>query len=268
MRWHYEDIDYGSINKEAIKDLDFLFYLLTSASFIEITSDVYEKNLAKFYSDNPELVAWLENVWEPEELQHGKALRKFVNTVWPRFDWESAYEKFKEYYLPHCTLDEFQPTKAKELLARMVVETGTSTFYKAIENYSKDIDTPILGQIAHNISKDEVYHYEQFEEGYRYYNEQEKLGRDEVIKVIYDRLKEVDGEDARLSFQAIWEVRENEPFEERFYEEHKKKVALFAKRYYPYNMAIKMLIRPLDLNKTVEKVTVPMVRGALKVLGL
>jgi len=266
MRWHYEDIDYNLVNKEAIKNIDFLFYLITSASFIEITSDVYEKNLAQFYKDNQTLVGWLENVWEPEELQHGKALKKFVNTVWPEFNWERAYERFKKYYLPHCTLDEFQPTKAKEMLARMVVETGTSTFYKALENYSKDIDTPILAQIAHNISKDEVYHYEKFEEGYRFYNNEEKLGRDDIIKVIYDRLKEVDGEDGRLAFKAIWE--EKSPYEDRYYEEHKKRVSQFAKKYYPYNMAIKMLLKPLDLNKTVEKVTVPMVRGALKVLGI
>ena len=127
MRWHYEDIDYNSINIEAMHNKDFLFYLITSASFIEITSDVYEKNLARFYRGNEQLISWLEKVWEPEELQHKKALRKFVNTLWPEFDWESSYERFKKYYLPHCTLDEFQPTKAKELLARMGGEAGTST---------------------------------------------------------------------------------------------------------------------------------------------
>ncbi|BCD62273.1 hypothetical protein NitYY0826_C1149 [Nitratiruptor sp. YY08-26] len=268
MRWHYKDINYTNINAEALKDKTFLFYLITSASFIEITSDVYEKNLVQFYSDNMKIISWLEKVWEPEEIQHGKALKKFVNTVWPEFDWEKAYERFKEYYLPHCTLDEFQPTKAKEMLARMVVETGTSTFYKALENYSTDLNTPILGEIAHNISKDEVYHYDKFENGFRYYNQNEKLRRDDIIKVIYDRLKEVDGEDGRLAFRAIWEVRENEPFKDKHYEEHKKLVGKFAKKYYPYNMAIKMLLRPLDLNKTVEKVTVPMVRGALKILGI
>ena len=268
MRWHYEDIDYASINTEAIKDIDFLFYLITSASFIEITSDVYEKNLATFYAGDRQIVEWLANVWEPEEIQHGKALRRFVHTVWPEFDWEKSYHRFLDLYLPHCTIEEFQPTKAKEMLARMVVETGTSTFYKAIENYSKDLQTPILAQIAHNISKDEVYHYDMFEKIYQKYNEEEHLGRDDIVKVIYDRLKEVDGEDARLAFRALWEERENTPYEDSYYEAHKKEVSRFAKKYYPYNMAIKMLLRPLRLNKTVENISVPVIKGALKILGI
>ncbi len=268
MRWHYEDIDYSKVNAKSVHEYNFLFYLITSASFIEITSDVYEKNLAYFYSDNPEVVEWLANVWEPEELQHGKALRKYVQHAWPEFDWESAYKRFRDEYLPLCTLDEFQPTKAKEMLARMVVETGTSTFYKAIEKFSKDLDAPILGQIAHNISKDEVYHYDVFYDTYEHYNQKERLGRDEIVKVIYDRLKMVDGEDAKIAFKAIFESVENRPFEDRYYEEHKKNVSKFAKKYYPYNMAIKMLLQPLNLNKTVEKMSVPVIRGALKILGI
>ncbi|BCD61009.1 MULTISPECIES: ferritin-like domain-containing protein [unclassified Nitratiruptor] len=268
MRWHYEDIDYSKVNSKEVREYDFLFFLITSASFIEITSDVYEKNLAIFYADNKKVVDWLENVWEPEELQHGRALRKYVQSAWPDFDWDAAYERFKNEYLPLCTLDEFQPTKAKEMLARMVVETGTSTFYKAIERFSKDLDAPVLGEIAHNISKDEVYHYDVFYDTYKEYNKTEKLGRDEVIKVEYDRLKMVDGEDGRIAFKAIYESTHDTPFRDEIYEQHKKNVAKFAKKYYPYNMAIKMLLQPLNLNKTVEKVTVPMVRGALKILGI
>ncbi len=268
MRWHYEDIDYTSINTQAIQNKKFLFYLITSASFIEITSNVYEKNLATFYADDRETVKWLANVWEPEEIQHGKALRKFVNTIWPEFDWKKSYQCFLDLYLPHCTIEEFQPTKAKEMLARMVVETGTSTFYKSIENYSKDLDTPILAQIAHNISKDEVYHYNMFEKIYQRYNQEERLGRDDIVKVIYDRLKEVDGEDARLAFRAIWEVHEHTPYKDSYYEAYKKEVSRFAKQYYPYNMAIKMLLRPLKLNKAVETISVPVIKGALKILGI
>ena len=268
MRWHYEDIEYAQINAEAIKDKEFLFYLITSASFIEITSDVYEKNLATFYEGDEETVSWLEHTWEPEELQHGKALKKFVNTVWPEFDWKKAYKRFLDLYLPHCTLDEFQPTRAREMLARMVVETGTSTFYKALENYSKDLGTPILAQIAHNISKDEVYHYDMFEEVFKKYNKEEKLKRDDIIKVIYDRLKMIDGEDGRLSFKAIYEEKTGKNFQDKFYEEHKANVRKFAKKYYPYNMAIRMLLRPLKLNKTVENISVPVIKGALKVIGI
>ncbi len=267
MRWNYKDIDYSKANKE-VKDIDFLFYLITSASFIEITSNIYAKNLIEFYKEHPQITRWLEEVWEPEEVQHGKALREYVKSVWSDFDWDGAYERFKGEYIPLCTLDEFQPTKAKEMLARMVVETGTSTFYRALERFMEDKKEPVLKELSHNISKDEVYHYEKFYEAFEMFNEEEKLKRNDIIKVIYDRLKLIDAEDAKIAFKAIYETRTGKPFKEELYEEHKKNVSKFAKKYYPYNMAIKMLLKPLKLNKNLEKLTVPVIRGGLKILGI
>jgi len=47
-RWDYKDIDYESINCENISGNEVLFQLIVIASFIEITSDLYEKNLVEF----------------------------------------------------------------------------------------------------------------------------------------------------------------------------------------------------------------------------
>ena len=268
MRWYYQDIPYSNIEPKKIKDNDFLFYLIVSASFIEITSDVYEKNLSKFYQGDEGAVQWLKNVWEIEEIQHGEALRTYINHVWEDFNWDAAYRRFLDYYLPLCTPEEFQDTRAKEMLARMVVETGTSTFYKALERYAEDKEEPVLAQIAHNISKDEVYHYDMFEKIYDRYNEMEKLSKEEIVKVIYHRLKMVDAEDGRLAYRAIYEELHGDSFKDEYYEEHKKRARSFAKEFYPYKMAIKMLLRPLHLNKTVEKVTIPVVQGALKLIGI
>jgi len=268
MRWNYKELDYDSINKEELKDKDFLFYLIACASFVEITSDVYEKNLEEFYSDEEDVKKWLKEVWEPEEIQHGVALREFVKRVWSDFDWDKAYDKFKKEYLPLCTIDEFQDSKAKEMLARMVVETGTSTLYKSISKLAKDENIPLLEELASNISKDEVYHYDQFYELFKKFNEKEKLGRDDIVKVIYDRLKMIDGEDAKIAFKAVFEEKNQREFKEEDYEEYKKSLKVFIKKYYPYNMAIKMLLQPLNINKTLESAMVPIIKGALKVLGI
>ncbi|NPA03469.1 MAG: ferritin-like domain-containing protein [Epsilonproteobacteria bacterium] len=261
-----QEIDYSLVKKEKVEGDDFLFKVVTTASFIEITSDVYKKNLSLFYQDNPKLLEWLEHTWEKEELQHGKALKKYVKVVWDKFDWEGGYEKFKNSYLPLCTLEEFQPTKAKEMLARMVVETGTSTFYKALSRYAKEKGEEVLAQIAQEISKEEVYHYEQFFKGFKYYNQQEQLPKNERIKVIYQRLKMVDSEDGRLAFKAILQ-EQGEEFNDQKFEEYKKELHRFAKKYYPYKMAIKMLLQPLELSKGVETTITPILRGALKLVG-
>ena len=258
--WDYNKIDYDTIEIKNISENRILFKLITIASFIEITSDLYEKNLVEFYSGDESLVNWLANTWEPEEIQHGKALKKYVQTVWPTFDWEDAYRNFRDEYGALCTIDEFQPTRAKEMLARMVVETGTSTFYKALNRYAKELNEPILAEIASNISKDEVYHYDMFEEGFKKYNEEEKLSRGDITKIIYARLKEANDEDVSIAFKHI---SPNDSFDE-----FKKEIKHFAKIYYPYSMSVKMLMRPLRLNKYIENATASTIEKALKVLGI
>ncbi len=258
--WDYKKIDYNAIDNEKVSENKVLFQLITIASFIEITSDLYEKNLVEFYKGDTDIVTWLENTWEPEEVQHGKALKKYIQTVWPNFDWEEAYKKFRDEYGALCTIDEFQPTRAKEMLARMVVETGTSTFYKAVNRYATELDEPILAGIATNISKDEIYHYDIFEEGFKKYNEEEKLSRTDITKIIYARLKEANDEDVSIAFKHI---NSNASFDE-----FKKEIKHFAKIYYPYNMSVKMLMRPLRLNKYVENATASTIEKALKVLGI
>ncbi|WP_353662838.1 ferritin-like domain-containing protein [Hydrogenimonas sp. SS33] len=259
-RWNYKTIAYDTIDREKIANNDFLFKVITIASFIEITSDLYEKNLVTFYEGDEQIVPWLREVWEPEEIQHGKSLKKYVETVWPEFDWQSAYDGFREEYGKYCTIDEFQPTRAREMLARMVVETGTSTFYKGVEKYAEALGEPILAQIAHNISKDEVYHYDRFDEGFEKYNRREHLGRTDITKVIYARLKEASDEDIFIAHKYIV------PGEN--FEDFKAQTKAFAKQYYPYKMAVKMLMYPLHLNKHVENATASTIQGALKVLGI
>ncbi len=258
--WDYKKIDYNSIESKKISENKILFQLVTIASFIEITSDLYEKNLAEFYTGDIFTVNWLANTWEPEEIQHGKALKKYIQTVWPLFDWENAYNNFRNEYAALCTIDEFQPTRAREMLARMVVETGTSTFYKALHRYAEELGEPILAKIATNISKDEVYHYDMFEEVFKKYNQEEKLSRGDITKIIYARLKEANDEDVSIAFKHI--------NADASYEEFKKEIKHFAKIYYPYNTSVKMLMRPLKLNKYVEKATASTIEKALKVLGI
>ena len=259
-RWNFKDINYSEINLPAVRDNDFLFKTVAIASFIEITSSVYEENLSGFYDGDDELVSWLQDTWEVEEIQHGEALRHYVLTVWPDFDWDAAYARFRERYLPLCTTDSFQPTKARELLARMVVETGTSTYYKALARYAEDIEEPVLGEVAQNISHDEVYHFKAFSTAFNQYNEGEKNSKADIIKVLYARLKAASDEDVEIGHHSLQSGEDFATF--------RKGIKGFARKYYPYDMAVKMLMRPLSLNQFLEASTAATVHKALKVIGL
>lgn len=258
--WNYQNIDYGAIEQERVAEDDHLFVLLTIASFIEITSDIYVGNLSSYFDDSPETVTWLDRVWEPEELQHGEALKKYIHTAWPDFDWEAAYEGFREEYGAICNLEVLQPTRAREMLARMIVETGTSTLYKAFLSYAEGIDEPVLAKIVSNISKDEVHHFARFEEGFEYYNREEKLSRTEIVKIMISRLGTASDEDIRIAYKHI---RPGADFEEL-----RRSMKQFGKAHYPQDMAVKMMLRPLRLNKAVESVTAVTLRQGLRVFGI
>jgi hypothetical protein len=268
-KWDYEkDIEYGAIDKAKVRDNKFLFELLAIGSFIEITSDTYAKNLSEYYADNAEAVEWLQNQWEIEEVQHGKALKAYVEHVWPEFNWEEAYSLFLDEYLPMCKTEAFQPSKGLEMLARMIVETGTSTAYRSIESYANELNEPVLEKLAHFIYKDEVNHYHYFDKYFRFYNSTEKKGRKELVQAILQRLREANSEDVETAFRAVYRVSKGQEPTPKDFEAFKENVSKMAKKHYPYNMAIKMMLHPLSLNKTLEATIVPVLRGGMKILGL
>ena len=261
MKWYYEkDIAYGDIDINKVKNNTYLFKTLVIASFIEITSHVYEQNLNKHYENDNETTQWLEQIWEPEETQHGKSLKQYINIVWPWFEWEKHYNIFTENYLPLCKMEALEPTRAGEMISRMVVETGTSSLYKALANYAADLNEPVLEDLASKISKDEVYHFEMFEKVFKKYKDEQKISRNDIMMILYARLREINNEDIKIAFESIQS--------EQSYDEYIHQTKLFAKQYYPYKMAAKMFIRPLGLNKAMEKSIAVIVTPAFKILGI
>ncbi len=59
-------------------------------------------------------------------MQHGRALKRYVETAWPDFAWDDAYRDFLAEFLRFCSVDQLASTRALELAARCVVETGTA----------------------------------------------------------------------------------------------------------------------------------------------
>jgi hypothetical protein len=90
LPWSMKVIRYDRIDPQRLAGEETLLRLVACASFIEITSDLYTANLLEYFRDDPAVVDWLRHHWEPEELQHGAALRRYVQTAWPQFAWERA----------------------------------------------------------------------------------------------------------------------------------------------------------------------------------
>ncbi len=260
--WSVEDIPYHTLVCDRVRDDQRLFHILASASFVEITSDLYTRNLVEFFRDDGEIVEWLECHWEKEELQHGAALKRYVQTAWPEFDWEAAYRSFVADYSRFCTVDQLAGTRALEMAARCVVETGTATFYRMLSELSPE---PVLKRLAAEISADEVRHYKHFYRYFLRYRTLEQPSRVAVLATLLNRAAEVETEDAFCAFKAVCLGRNPDiEFQGGDYAAYRDGVVQLAKRHFPHAMAIKMLLKPLDLNPMVGRVMLPAVTSATR----
>lgn len=266
LPWSMDAIRYSDIARDAVEDDALLFQIVASASFIEITSDLYTENLIEYFRDDPELVDWLAQHWEPEELQHGAALKRYVETAWPEFDWQRAYAGFFAEYSRCCSLENLAPTRALEMVARCVVETGTASFYRMLAEAAPE---PILHQIASNIAADEVRHYKNFYYFFRRYRASEHPGRTAVLKTLWDRAQEVDTEDAYIAFKHVFRVSNPEAeFQPADYETFRTGVRRMGREYFPYDMALKMFLKPLGLAPAIGRMVLPSAAAATRFLML
>ncbi len=257
--WQLNEIDFGVIRKEMVRDDERLFYLLASASFIEITSELYTSNLIEHFRNDRHVGSWLEQVWQHEEMQHGRALKAYVHAVWPEFDWESAYIGFAAEYGAICTLEALEPSRALEMVARCVVEVGTSTFYRCLYEYAEE---PVLRRLLANIKADEVRHFKAFRHFFLEYNVAEHKRPINVWKAIWKRAMEGRNEDAYIAFKHVYLVRNRDSeFSDDEWKKFSRWFKYMARRFYPYSMAAKMLLSPLPVSNALKKLIQPVLIG-------
>lgn len=257
--WAIEDLALDEIAIDRIRHDDSLFLLVCSASFIESGSDTYTRNLIERFADDAEVSGWLDRHWEPEELQHGRALRAYVERVWPGFDWEAAYADFFVEYARLCTMDELEPTRGQELAARCIVEMGTTTYYQALHETCEE---PVLRDLFWRIRGDEVRHYKHFFAYFQKYREREGLHRGQVLAALVRRALELRREDATIALRhaVAWRLKTGAvdggpaPIEE---------ADVLAQRaidrvgaHIPMELAIRMAIKPLALRPRMQKAVI------------
>jgi hypothetical protein len=250
LRWHLEDIDFSSIDTARMRMRDDIFLLVCSASFVESGAETYAHNLVDYFTGDTEVGEWLSEHGKVEELQHGPALKTYVQHVWAEFDWDSAYAAFFAEYAKLCTCDELEPTRGQELVARCIVEMGTTTYYQALNAV---FDEPVLRDITWRIRTDEVQHYKHFYDYFLRYQQQENLRRPHVIATLWRRVAELRKSDTDIALRhaAAWRFRgcSQAP---AYAAIHKQVYELMGAQY-PMAMVVRMALKPLQLNARLQR---------------
>ena len=247
LPWRLSDIDFSRLQPEKVRNDQTLYFVLATSALVEAATQHYASNLIEYYAGDAKLATWLRAQWQPEELQHGAALRAYVEAVWPEFSWERAFGGFYPEYAAACTQEELEPSRALEMAARCVVETGTATLYQTIHDYA---DEPVLREIAARLKSDEVRHYSYFYDAYRHYcAENGRPPRWKVARAVLRRVLEAFDDDGDIAFRHAWKGRyPDQAWTPADYKHFQRAMRKRVTPCMPVTMSTKMLLKPLALS--------------------
>ena len=114
------------------------------------------------------------SAWAVEEERHGEVLGRWASLADPAFDYAASLAQFRDgFSVPVDVEASVRGTRSGELIARCVVEAGTSSLYSAIAAASNE---PVLAEICRRIAADEFRHYKLFHDTLRAYLDIENIG--------------------------------------------------------------------------------------------
>ncbi len=194
--WTLDDIPWDSFDPSRVDPG--VIPIIKAASLVEYNAEDYRIYLNRVFDGDSRLQAAI-NSWAEEEIQHGRVLGRWAALADPEFDFETRFDRFRDNF--RLQLDasvSVRGTRAGELVARCMVETGTNSFYSALADAT---DEPVLRTICRRIADDEYAHYCLFHRNMRRYMEHDRLTRLKRVRVAFGRMSE--SEDDELA-SAYW----------------------------------------------------------------
>lgn len=259
--WSLDDIPWQTVRRDVVGRGEALFYMVAAASLMESATDLYTANLIEYFTGDDEITSWLNNYWLPEELQHGQALRRYVETAWPDFPWDKVREGFIDEYRPFCD-EAIERARGLEMASRCVVEMGTASFYTCLSRASPD---PVLSLLTRRIAEDEVRHYKHFYRFFRKYREIERPGRRAVAPALWRRLRMTGGEDRLIVLKHVHAAhRPGVRFDAGVYRGIQSQSRTLLRPHFPIEMSVRMLLKPLALGPRTQRVAIPLLTAVAR----
>lgn len=195
--WTLETIDWARFESAAVSSD--LLKVIKTAAMVERNGADYGRYLCNVFADDPAFCE-VARRWAAEEEQHGMALGRWAQAADPAWNFDAAFAAFTAMYrIPVDATDSVRGSRAGELCARCVVETGTSSFYSAIRDAARE---PVLKQICKNIAADEFRHYKLFYDHMQRYASADGLSKWDRLKVALTRFKEADDDEIASAYHA------------------------------------------------------------------
>lgn len=239
--WSLDDVAWdrfepGKVDAEIVP-------LVKAAAMVERNGTDYAVYLNRVFADDPDFRMASDN-WAVEEVQHGDALGRWAMLADPGWDFEAAFARYRAgYKLPLDADASVRGSRTGELIARCMVETGTSSYYTALAEATAE---PVLQQVCKLIAADEYRHFKLFYDHMKRYLERERLGLLSRLRIAAGRITESEDDELAFAFHCGNEA-------EGVTYEHKRCIAAYMGRamgFYRYQhieRAVGMILKSVGL---------------------
>ncbi len=235
----WDRFDAAKVDPEILRNIK-------AAALVERNGGDYSTYLNRVFADDAAFCAVVDT-WAREEVQHGLALGRWAQLADPSWDFEAAFARFREgYKLPLDATASVRGSQAGEMMARCIVETGTSSYYSALKDATAE---PVLRQICTNIAADEFRHYKLFYDHLHRCLERDRLSRWGRLRIGWGRLAE--SEDDELAYAYFAANAAPGAVYDR-----KRNMEAYARRAYPLyrrfhvQRAMAMMLKAIGLSPT------------------
>lgn len=240
--WTLDDIPWDRFDATRVEPD--LLRIVKAASLVEYNGGDYATYLCNVFSDDPDFQD-AARAWAAEEVQHGEALGRWAELADPRFDFAASFERFTAgFRLPLDAQESVRGSRSGELVARCIVEVGTSSYYASIGATTEE---PVLRDICRRIAADELRHYKLFYSHLRRYLERENIGKWKRVAVALGRIGESEDDELAYAFYAANESPER-PYDRKTYGRAYMKRAIACYREPQVRRAVAMIFKAAGLN--------------------
>lgn len=230
-RWTQDDIPWGDFDPAKLTP-DHL-KLVKAASLTEYNAARYTQYLKNVFAGDEDFAAIISD-WQKEEEQHGSILGRYAEMADPAYNFAATFARFQQgYVIPVDVSQSIRGSRVGELLARCIVETGTSSFYMAM---GEAVEEPVLTLICKRIAADELRHYRMFLDGLRKHQSLERVSLLGRLKVVFGRVRESDDDELAFAYHCA-----NEPGIEYDHRRSNTAYGALAYRLYQFHHAQRMV---------------------------
>src|SRR5690349_20983256 len=135
-RWTLDDIPWGRFDRSKLDPE--IVPIVKAASLVEYNGSAYAHHLCRIFNDDPAFQRDARR-WGEEEIQHGRAPGRWAQLADPGFDFAAAFARFQAGYRVDfdCAVSR-RGSRAGEMVARCMVEVGTSSYYTALREAARE----------------------------------------------------------------------------------------------------------------------------------